>query len=455
MLTSIIGMLVATALASGSVQSATFSVDTTEDGIDAAPGNGVCADAAGACPLRAAIQEANALAGPDAIALGPGSFRLAISGTLENSAASGDLDIASEIDLTGAGEDVTIIDGAALDRVVDVLAGALLRLSDVSLTNGFQPLFNQQERSEQSGGGLLVRAGGNAELERVVVRDNLSQRDGGGISVYGGLVAARLRVLRNTGGVQSSSGGGIYVGLPVTQFQLDRCELSGNSGELGGGLSADAAFGTPSVSRCLIADNVARDGGGVAANFGDARWLFRNVTITGNDGGGIFGDGGQQLRFEHSTITANRTNSPNGGAAIADVRGPSSASFAPITLVNTIVFGNTQPAGNECHVVFASVIVSGGGTLRAPGNACRMRAGAGDVVASDAGLLVLTDNGGFSRTHALKADSPALETALAAVCVAVDQRDEPRPQDGDNNGDPRCDIGAYERWSPLFADNFE
>lgn len=51
-----------------------FVVDSTGDAPDLLPGNGTCATASGTCTLRAAIEEANALPGPDAIqfALGPG-----------------------------------------------------------------------------------------------------------------------------------------------------------------------------------------------------------------------------------------------------------------------------------------------------------------------------------------------------------------------------------------------
>ena len=50
---------------------ATFVVNTTADTADAAPGDGACADSTGACSLRAAISEANALAGPDTITIRP------------------------------------------------------------------------------------------------------------------------------------------------------------------------------------------------------------------------------------------------------------------------------------------------------------------------------------------------------------------------------------------------
>lgn len=47
--------------------SATFTVNDTGDAVDAIHGDGSCSTAAGVCTLRAAIEEANALAGTDAI----------------------------------------------------------------------------------------------------------------------------------------------------------------------------------------------------------------------------------------------------------------------------------------------------------------------------------------------------------------------------------------------------
>ncbi|MFN8557150.1 MAG: CSLREA domain-containing protein [Dehalococcoidia bacterium] len=49
------------------VHAAAFVVNDLGDAVDAAPGNGVCATAGAVCTLRAAIQEANAAAGPDTI----------------------------------------------------------------------------------------------------------------------------------------------------------------------------------------------------------------------------------------------------------------------------------------------------------------------------------------------------------------------------------------------------
>jgi CSLREA domain-containing protein len=62
-------LLIACAGVSPSVAAAaTFTVNTTADLPDTAPGNGVCATSAGSCSLRAAIQEANTTPAPDTIA---------------------------------------------------------------------------------------------------------------------------------------------------------------------------------------------------------------------------------------------------------------------------------------------------------------------------------------------------------------------------------------------------
>ena len=59
---------------------ATFVVNSTVDAVDALPGNGVCATPAGACTLRAAVQESVALSGDHSITLPAGAYVLTIPG---------------------------------------------------------------------------------------------------------------------------------------------------------------------------------------------------------------------------------------------------------------------------------------------------------------------------------------------------------------------------------------
>ncbi len=436
---------------------ATFAVDTTTDSVDAQPGDGLCADALQRCSLRAAIQESNALTGDDAIDLGSGDFALTIAGTQENLAASGDLDVTAPLTLTGAGANATFIDGNALDRVFDVAATATLRVRQVHVGGGFQSALSNFG-PETSGGGLLIRAGAAAELTDVTFEANRSRRLGQAVAVFGALSGRRVTLAHNIGKESFTAGGGLYVGDTATAVDLADCVFDGNQSHSGGGIHADGAATQIALQRCLLVGNLAHSGGAILANLGSSDWLLRNVTLSGNiadAGGALFGDGGHQLRFVHATITDNHATGPNGGGAIFDVRGSANANFIPVELVNTLVSGNTQAFGRECNTVFPDVIVSGGGALHAPGDACRLRAGPGDIATDDAGLAPLADNGGLTRTHALQAGSIAIDAGLDGACADADQRGRPRPVDGNGDGLAACDIGAFERDDALFADGFE
>jgi hypothetical protein len=56
----------------------------------------------------------------------------------------------------------------------------------------------------------------------------------------------------------------------------------------------------------------------------------------------------------------------------------------------------------------------------------------------------LADNGGFAETHAVLTGSPAIDLGNNNVCPIRDERGALRNFDGDWNGDPTCDSGAYE-----------
>lgn len=76
-----VSFVVAFLTCAGIVPAATFHVDTTTDGTDAVPGDGVCATSTGECTLRAAFEEAGALAGNDGVVLPAGTFA-PVGGTL-------------------------------------------------------------------------------------------------------------------------------------------------------------------------------------------------------------------------------------------------------------------------------------------------------------------------------------------------------------------------------------
>src|SRR5215213_54456 len=132
-----------------------FTVNSNQDLPDKAPGNGKCeADVyrqAGVCTLRAAIMEANALADGalfHSITLPAGDYALSRVGK-DDTGFNGDLDIASNLAISGASASSTIVefDAKAVikDRLVHVLNGAQVTISSITIRNG---------AADASGGGI-------------------------------------------------------------------------------------------------------------------------------------------------------------------------------------------------------------------------------------------------------------------------------------------------------------
>ena len=77
--------------------------------------------------------------------------------------------------------------------------------------------------------------------------------------------------------------------------------------------------------------------------------------------------------------------------------------------------------------------------------------GATDIVPS-VGLAkvldtTLANNGGRTRTHALPAGSPAIDSVSDGTCPPprTDQCGVRRPRDGNGDGGAACDTGSFER----------
>jgi CSLREA domain-containing protein len=88
---------------------ASFVVDSTGDAGDANPGDGICATAGGACTLRAAIEETNAIAGMDSVDVPAGTYPLASQLLIEDS-----------LFLNGAGAEATVLDGGEATEILRV-----------------------------------------------------------------------------------------------------------------------------------------------------------------------------------------------------------------------------------------------------------------------------------------------------------------------------------------------
>jgi CSLREA domain-containing protein len=142
----VVGVACALMLAgAGPAEAATFMVNTTVDEPDAAPGDGNCASApSGVCTLRAATMEANALAGDDDITLPAGNFRLTIlpiPGSTPDDETRADLDILSNVSITGAGQDQTFVaatgtepfGGPVMMNTVEIHTGASVTMAQLTV----------------------------------------------------------------------------------------------------------------------------------------------------------------------------------------------------------------------------------------------------------------------------------------------------------------------------------
>jgi len=385
-----------------------FTVNTTEDTVDPNPGDGV-AGTGGQVSLRAAVMEANAHAcpGPVVIHLPGGNYVSTLGGLDDDTAVSGDLDILGCITILGAGADRTVIDGNDLDRVFDVFADASLTIEDATVANG--------SMSSGSGGG--IRSQGDLTLRRVTVRDNESTGGSGGLRGAGTTLA-------------------------------EDCTFTGNwSRANGGGISCSAFTGviaSMTLHRCTIYDNASEgNGGGFFSAGSDIADLF-NCTISGNradgTGGGVFSNG-SLLTFHSCTITNNTADFDADGS---DTGGGIRQSNGYVTIANTIIATNEGPPGTLEDL--AGYITSAGYNLiGAVGDATILGDVTGNLMGLNPGLGPLANNGGFGWTHALLATSPALDAANPDDYPDTDQRGEARPSDGDSDGTPRADIGAFER----------
>src|SRR4051794_1186312 len=80
----------------------------------------------GGCSLREAILDANGFIGDDTIVLPAATITLSIAGQQEDASATGDLDITSNITISGAGAESTFIRAGTttangIDRVIQIV----------------------------------------------------------------------------------------------------------------------------------------------------------------------------------------------------------------------------------------------------------------------------------------------------------------------------------------------
>ena len=258
--------------------------------------------------------------------------------------------------------------------------------------------------SNDDGAGLYNQSGGLLILENVIIQDNIAADDGGGIRNDGTLTIYNSTVSSNTANASSSStsGGGGLINTTSGDLTIISSTFSGNTSQKNGG--AIRNDGTLTIVGSTLSGNTAEESGGGLINTVDINNGFVPATAT----------------IAASTITNNDAqNISNSGG------GDGLANFGTLTIGNTIIAGNTN--NNDVLNIVSPPFVNGtitseGSNLIGGGNAATSFSGTGDQTSiTDPGLDPLADNGGFTETHALQADSPALNSGNNNIAVNLSE----------------------------------
>ncbi len=437
-------VLAAGLFAPAPVEGATFTVATTGDWTDSTPGDGLCRKVIPGpipivlpCSLRAAIMEANALAGADTITLPAGTYALTLAGAGEDAAATGDLDITGgklpgSLTINGDGAATTIIDGGDLDRVFHVASGTV-SISGVTIRNG----------SAASGGG--ISNSGSLTLTNSSVSGNTAGSGGGIFNITGGTLAVtNSTVSGNTG----SDGGGISNSGSLT---LTGSTVSGNTAVFDGGGILSSGAATLTVTNSTVSGNTAAGNGGGILNFGTL--TLTNSTVSGNTpggvGGGILNYG--TLTVANSTVSGNTTAGGGGGGIYNNLGGT-------LTLANSTVSGNTTGgngggiyaksgtvtltnstvSGNTASVRGGGIFNITGGTLAVTNSTVSGNTAGGDGGGiRNSGTLTLTNStvsGNTASTHGGGVYNFGGTVTLTNVTITNNTADSDSNGSGDGGG---------------------
>ncbi len=519
------------------VWAASFQVDPdVGDSIDSQLGDGICANASGACSLRAAIMESNSLNGADLIIVPSGTYQITLATTNENQSVDGDLDILDSVTIVGQDRESTIIDGNGIDRVFHIKDPDKKGTIDVTIRG--LTITGGQPQAFVSNGGGINNEGGYLIVSDVIIEGN-SASSGGGINnnntasntIFGTFILSNSIVRNNEatrfngGGIQNLNGemslvnsvvsgnrapteefseggqfilsmggrgGGIY---NAANLSLTYVTVSDNVGSGGGGIANFPGAGFSGektlleISGSAIINNRATHtktwsvGGGIYNVGAKAEVMMTNSTVSGNEalskdengqvfgqdsngnviisqGGGVYNSGGQSSVVTLRNVTISDNIAGEGAGLYQRIEGAGSTSIKnSIVAKNWLQTANSGPTpGGDC----SGPISSDGYNLESAELCGFDSITKGELNNTDPFLAALeVEAGSFTATHRLGIGSLAIDAGNPEVLSAdnkpvggcrsfddkklqIDQRGFLRHTDGNDDGEARCDIGAYE-----------
>ncbi|MEQ8846794.1 choice-of-anchor Q domain-containing protein [Botrimarina sp.] len=230
----------------------------------------------GEVSLADAVHWANAVPGADTIAFDADAFASFAEATPQGSPAipAALPPITDDLTIHGPGADRLEINGAGIERILEVAPGVSVTVVGLTLAGGRAP-------ADGPGGGAVLSRG-DLTLREVVIRDSRSD-DGGAID--GGAIynTGRLTVIDSTlhDNLAAGRGGAVYSDSPDGS-RFVNTTISGNSADRGGALY-NAAGDVDLVHSTWVFNTAADTGGGIDAPGGLVRL---NNSIVGSNAAG-------------------------------------------------------------------------------------------------------------------------------------------------------------------------
>ena len=392
------------------------------------------------------------------------------------SLTTGRIDVNRDLLIQGPGPDLLAIDGTHTDRVFNQNGDFTLALYGLKLQHGYSngfgggcvyskgPLLLNNtvitscqvsdfgSSANSLGGAVLANSTLvmiDSTLTNNQIYSSLGSGFGGGAFVDGDLVLDHSTITHNSvaiasGGLTQSGGADVGGKLLMTYSTISDNAVSGlsnNPGSFGGA----RVRGGASISNSTISGNTAGGVGGLMT-YGSAASpnLIANSTISGNTArsvGGVYARG--QTAIVSSTIAFNTETevAHGGGLRVA---------YAVADLESSIIASNTSAGTTQNIDLGISGGVTGANDLIGPSGSVTLPPG---TIQSDPLLVPLADNGGPTKTHALRAGSPAIDAGNNSGGFTTDQRGPGFPR----IVGPAPDIGAFEGVDTdrIFADGFD
>jgi hypothetical protein len=295
---------------------------------------------------------------------------------------------------------------------------------------------------------------------------------GGGIFGEGAITSIDTTWQSNSTTSNIEAGGGAIAFEPgsTQQLTVTRSVFTGNDATAGGTNNnalgaAISSFGVFEIRETEVSGCVATPTGtgtGTAIyHEASAAFLMERCTVAGNTGEGVHIEASSSADVVNSTISGNTAASNAGGVttlgAAVDVTfctitlntgatggGIATAGSGTITVTGSIIAANTGGAAADADYMLSggSIFDAGGNVIGVEDGSTFTNTGAGTQTGTsgtplDALLSPLADNGGLTRTHALQALSPAIDSGGSTAVPSTDQRNAPRTVGA-------ADAGAYE-----------